>query len=199
MKVKAYLSYYSSDYNVFDASKDFYKTSDDYIKAINDNSFASNKSFNSPTNVYKGTDGQEYRYPNTSQESEDKVEYTECEAILCDKSGNEKTVDDFISDYVSQDVQLYVLKFDLDNCDPDFEEELNLWYTEHDNIQKCSDKHSNEWILNNEPKVDVFIVFKNKANETKYAKLSNCKIMEKQKLNIYILLVEQVNLIDKFN
>lgn len=198
MKVKAYLSYYNSDYNVFDASKDFYKTSDDYIKAMNGNSIAKT-SLNASTIVYKGTDGQEYRYSNTSQENEDKVDYTECEAILCDKNGNDKTVDGFISDYVSQDVQLYVLKFNLDDCEPDFEEELNLWYTEHNNIQKCSDKHSNEWILKNEPKVDVFIEFKNKANETKYAKLANCKIMEKQKFNIYILLVEQVNLIDKFN
>lgn len=199
MKVKTYLTYNSTDYGTFDANQNFYKSSDDYIKAMKNSVNTDKTPFNSSTIVYKGTDGQEYRYSNTSQENEDKVVYTECDAMLCDKDGKDKTVDDFISDYVSRDVQLYVMKFDFDNCDSDFEEEMNLWYIEHYNIQKYSDKHNNDWVLKNEPKVDMLIEFQNNANETKYAKLVNCKIMEKQNFNIYILLVEQVNLIDKFN
>ena len=193
MKVKAYLAYYDINSDDFNDMNDYYKTSDDYVQAVN----SMNKS--SSTIVYKAPSGQEYRFHDNVRQNEEKVAYAQCDAILYNKEGKDETVDEFITECVSKNVQLYTLRFDLDNCEPDFEQELNLWFSEHHNLQRYAKEKEDDWILNNEPKRNIKIEFINKANEKKYAEFVNCKIMEKQNLNIYIVLVEQVNLIDKFN
>jgi hypothetical protein len=54
-----------------------------------------------------------------------------------------------------------------------------------------------DWVLDNEPKRNIKLKFTNNANEEKFAILVNCKIMEKQNMNIYVILAEEINLIDK--
>ncbi len=205
MNITVYLPYYEYNDNDFEVDKDYYKSNDEYFNAIRENIQSTrndviqgmnNYMNNGSVKAYKDEYGQTYRYANKERESEDKVAYSKCEALIYDSNGKEETVDNFISDYVSKEMQLYVFKFNLDTADEEFEQEVNLWTTEHNKIQKYNERDE-DWVFENEPIRNIKIKFTNNANEEKYAELVNCKLMEKQSLNIYVVLVEEIKLIDK--
>lgn len=205
MNITVYLPYYEYNDNDFEVDKDYYKSNDEYFNAIRENIQSTrndviqgmnNYMNNGSVKAYKDEYGQTYRYTNKERESEDKVAYSKCEALIYDSNGKEETVDNFISDYVSKEMQLYVFKFNLDTADEEFEQEVNLWTTEHNKIQKYNERDE-DWVFENEPIRNIKIKFTNNANEEKYAELVNCKLMEKQSLNIYVVLVEEIKLIDK--
>lgn len=205
MNITVYLPYYEYNDNDFEVDKDYYKSNDEYFNAIRENIQSTrndviqgmnNYMNNGSVKAYKDEYGQTYRYANKERESEDKVVYSKCEALIYDSNGKEETVDNFISDYVSKEMQLYVFKFNLDTADEEFEQEVNLWNTEHNKIQKYNERDE-DWVFENEPIRNIKIKFTNNANEEKYAELVNCKLMEKQSLNIYVVLVEEIKLIDK--
>lgn len=205
MNITVYLPYYEYNDNDFEVDKDYYKSNDEYFNAIRENIQSTrndviqgmnNYMNNGSVKAYKDEYGQTYRYANKEHENEDKVAYSKCEALIYDSNGKEETVDNFISDYVSKEMQLYVFKFNLDTADEEFEQEVNLWTTEHNKIQKYNERDE-DWVFENEPIRNIKIKFTNNANEEKYAELVNCKLMEKQSLNIYVVLVEEIKLIDK--
>lgn len=205
MNITVYLPYYEYNDNDFEVDKDYYKSNDEYFNAIRENIQSTrndviqgmnNYMNNGSVKAYKDEYGQTYRYANKGRENEDKVAYSKCEALIYDSNGKEETVDNFISDYVSKEMQLYVFKFNLDTADEEFEQEVNLWTTEHNKIQKYNERDE-DWVFENEPIRNIKIKFTNNANEEKYAELVNCKLMEKQSLNIYVVLVEEIKLIDK--
>lgn len=205
MNITVYLPYYEYNDNDFEVDKDYYKSNDEYFNAIRENIQSTrndviqgmnNYMNNGSVKAYKDEYGQTYRYANKGRENEDKVAYSKCEALIYDSNGKEETVDNFISDYVSKEMQLYVFKFNLDTADEEFEQEVNLWTTEHNKLQKYNERDE-DWVFENEPIRNIKIKFTNNANEEKYAELVNCKLMEKQSLNIYVVLVEEIKLIDK--
>ena len=205
MNITVYLPYYEYNDNDFEVDKDYYKSNDEYFNAIRENIQSTrndviqgmnNYMNNGSVKAYKDEYGQTYRYANKGRENEDKVAYSKCEALIYDSNGKEETVDNFISDYVSKEMQLYVFKFNLDTADEEFEQEVNLWNTEHNKLQKYNERDE-DWVFENEPIRNIKIKFTNNANEEKYAELVNCKLMEKQSLNIYVVLVEEIKLIDK--
>jgi len=206
MKVKLYMPFYDYNDGDFDTDENFYKNDAEYFnamqKSVEQTSRAVEAGMNNYMNGgsvggYKSSDGQTYRFANKTSVSEDKVSYAECDAVLYGEDGNDRSVDDFIADYVSKDVQLYILKLDLDTSDEDFEQEINLWDIEHKKIQNYTKIKGEDWVFDNEPKRNIKLKFTNNANEEKFAILVNCKIMEKQNMNIYIILAEEINLIDK--
>ena len=206
MKVTLYLPYYDYNDGDFDVKNDYYKSNEDYFNAMQQNVQQTRGAvINSMSNYvnggsirdYQTSDGQTYRYGQQASQNEDKVAYAQCEAILYNEEGKDEKVDEFIEDYVSNDVQLYILNLDLDSSEEDFEQEINLWTTEHNNIQKYSNVKGDDWVLDNEPKRNIKLKFTNNANEEKFAELVNCKIMEKQGMNIYVVLAEEIKLIEK--
>lgn len=203
MKATIYLPYYSIyDDGYFDVSDDYYKSDSDYVNAIasnvkNTRNAIVNYVENGATNVYKSSDGQIYKYDNKSQNDVNKVSYAQCDAVIFNANGENESVDNFISEYVSKKPQLYIISLNLDTSDEDFEQELNLWTKDHNELQKYSSAKGDEWILDNEPVRDLRLEFLNNANEKTYAVLKNCKIMEKQGIGRYVILVNQINLIDK--
>lgn len=206
MKVTLYLPYYDYNDGDFDVSNDYYKSNEDYFNAMQQNvqqtrgaviDSMSNYMNGGSMRDYQTSDGQTYRFGQQTSQNEDKVAYAQCEATLYNEEGKDEKVDEFIEDYVSNDVQLYILNLDLDSSEEDFEQEINLWTTEHNNIQKYSEIKGDDWILDNEPKRNIKLKFINNANEEKFAELVNCKIMEKQGMNIYVVLAEEIKLIDK--
>lgn len=205
MNITVYLPYYEYNDNDFEVDKDYYKSNDEYFNAIRENIQSTRNAViqgmnnymnNGSVKAYKDEYGQTYRYANKERENEDKVVYSKCEALIYDSNGKEETVDNFISDYVSKEMQLYVFKFNLDTADEEFEQEVNLWNTEHNKLQKYNERDE-DWVFENEPIRNIKIKFTNNVNEEKYAELVNCKLMEKQSLNIYVVLVEEIKLIDK--
>lgn len=209
MKVTTYLPYYDYNDGDFDVNNDYYKSNDDYFNAMQRNVEQTRNAVtngmvnylnNGSVSEFKSSDGQTYRFGQKTSQTQEKVAYSKCEAIVYGEDGKEKDVDSIISDCVSKDVQLYILKFDLDTSEEDFEQELNLWSIEHKRIEEASKRikiNKDKWQLDNEPQRNIRISFKNKANEEKYAEMVNCKIVEKPNGNTYIIISEEINLIDK--
>lgn len=206
MNVTIYFPYYEYNDNDFSVDDNYYKSNEDYFNAIKENiqntrndviQGMNNYMNNGFIKTYKALDGETYRYNDKSHESEEKVGYSKCEALIYNEDGKEVSVDDFISDYVSKEMKLYVFKLNLDSAEEEFEQELNLWSTEHNNIQKYNNSKNEDWVFENEPIRNIRIKFINNANEEKYAELVNCKLMEKQGFNIYVVLSEQIKLMDK--
>jgi hypothetical protein len=209
MKTTLYLPYFKGiEEDDFAVSNNYYKDENDYANAMRNNFNMTNAAVangmnnymnGSSINTYQSTDGQYYRFGgnNAQQTNDNDIAYAKCESIMCGEDGNDEDIDKFIAEYVSKDVQLYIFKLNLDTADEEFEQELNLWFNEHSSIQRYSNVKGDAWILENEPKRNLRLKFINKANEEKYAELVNCKIMEKQGMNIYVILTEEINLIDK--
>lgn len=207
MKAEFYLPYYSAfEDGSFDVNSDFYKTNADYFNAMADSVAKTengimngmmNYERGGTLNDFRGTDGQTYAFRGNQQGKADKVDYAKCDGVLLNAEDNtDCIVDKFIEDFVSKDVHLYTINLDLDSSDEDFEQELNLWNRDHENIQKYSETKGNDWILDNEPMRNIRMKFKNKANDIVTADLVNCKIMEKHGITAYVILVEEINLID---
>lgn len=206
MKVTLSLPYYDYNDGDFDVNNDYYKSNEDYFNAIEKNvqqtretiiEGMSNYVNGGPITEFQGLNGQTYKFDAKTAQNEEKVAYAQCEAVIYDEEGKAKTVDGFIDDYVSKDIQLYVFRLDLDSCDEEFEQEVNLWVNEHNNIQKFIKGKGEDWVFENEPKRTIRVKFMNNANEEKFAELINCKIMENQRMDIYVVLVEEIKLIDK--
>lgn len=210
MKCTLYLAYYDYNDGDFDVSNDYYKSDDEYFKAVEQNVMRTRQSVfdgmmsyvgGVSVSDYRGVDGQTYRYGRDGGGDAEKVSYAKCEAVIYNPyndKGSGNDVDSFVSDCVSNDVQLYVLNLNLDTSDEDFEQELNLWMREHENIQSFSKAKGDTWVFDNEPMRNVRVKFLNNANEEKYAELVNCRIMERQGMCAYVVLCEKVNLIENF-
>ena len=61
-------------------------------------------------------------------------------------------------------------------------------------INQYKDKLGEEWVWMKEPKRNVKVHFKNKANENIYGVLENCKIMDIIDDNMFILFIEKITL-----
>jgi len=80
--------------------------------------------------------------------------------------------------------------------DEEFEEDYNFWVDEHESLNQYKDKLGEEKIWENEPTRTFYVEFLNKANETKYVRFENCKIIDKGDDDEYAILAEKITLID---
>ena len=119
--------------------------------------------------------------------------------VLCLSIDNKpETVDNLITYFFStRDVLLLVFYLILIRQMKNLKQSLAIWNRGHDEIHTY-ESYGEDWVLQNEPKRNVKICFKNNANKDIYAELVNCKIIERVKVGEYIILVEKINLIDKF-
>lgn len=204
MKVTLYLPYYDYNDGAFDVSGDYYDENE-YINAISDE-YNKNKDIvynsmldynNGSRNVLTGADGKTYKFASKASQDEDKVAHASCEGVIYDEDGKEDTVDNLIEHFAKTESFVELVEFDMDTPEEEFETELSLWKKEHENINKYKSVQGEEWAWVNEPKRNVKVSFVNKSNETIYAVLENCKIMDMVSQNMYIIFVEKISLIDK--
>jgi len=204
MKVTLYLPYYDYNDGAFDVNNEYYNENE-YINAIS-NEYNKNKDiiYNSMMDFKNGSqggligsDGKTYKFGSKTSQNEDKVSYSSCEGIIYDEDGNEDNIDKIIEHFAKTESFVELVEFDMDTPEEEFETELSLWKKEHENINQYKSIQGEEWAWVNEPKRNVKMSFKNKANETIYAVLENCKIMDIVDRNMYILFVEKISLIDK--
>jgi len=118
------------------------------------------------------------------------------EAIILNENGEDETVDGLITNCVSQDVVVNIIKFNRDNMDEEFEEDYNFWIDEHEKLQQYKNAIGEDRVWENEPTRTFYAEFLNKANETKYARFENCKILEKGDEDEYAILAEKITLVD---
>jgi len=204
MKVTLYLPYYDYNDSEFDADESYYGEGE-YSNAVYDD-FMRNKDIveshmndyrNGSRGVFTGTDGKTYKFGTKAQEKDDKVSYSSCEASLYDEDGADETVDGLIQKFAMQKDFIEMIEFDLDTSEEEFETECSIWENEHNGINSYRDKAGDEWVASKEPKRNVKMHFKNKANEDIYAVLENCKIMDNSERGTFIVYVEKISLIDR--
>ena len=203
MEVTLYLPYYDYNDGNFDVSNDYY-SEDEYSNAMSKN-FNESKDIvynsvlaakNGTGSLVQGSDGHTYKFGQKTSQSEDKVAFSKCEGILSDISGEEDTVDSIISKFASQKQFLEIIDFDLDTSEEEFETELSLWTREHNSINKYKDKLGEDWVLAKEPKRNLKVHFKNKANQDTYAIFEDCRIMDIMDKTSFVLFVEKISLVD---
>lgn len=205
MKSKLYMPYYDYNDGAFDVNGNYYNE-DDYINAVS-TEYNKNKDIiynsvldakNGTGSLIQGNDGQTYKFGANIAQNEDKVAYSECDAMLYDGNGEDETVDNIITHFAKKEPFIEMLEFDDENCEEEFMCEVSLWIREHNGINKYKDFKGEEWAWVNEPKRNIRISFDNNANEKVYATLENCKIMDIVGSNAMIIFIERIRLIDKF-
>ena len=203
MEVTLYLPYYDYNDGNFDVSNDYY-SEDEYSNAMSKN-FNESKDIvynsvlaakNGTGSLVQGSDGHTYKFGQKTSQSEDKVAFSKCEGILSDISGEEDTVDSIISKFASQKQFLEIIDFDLDTSEEEFETELSLWTREHNSINEYKDQLGEDWVLAKEPKRNLKVHFKNKANQDTYAIFEDCRIMDIMDKTSFVLFVEKISLVD---
>jgi len=204
MEVTLYLPYYDYNDGAFDVNGEYYNENE-YIDAIS-NEYNKNKDIvynsmldynNGSRNVFTGVDGQTYKFGSKASQNEDKVAYASCDGTLYNEDGENDNVDLLIEHFAKQESFIEMIEFNMDTPEEEFETELSLWTREHSKINSYKVAQGEEWAWVNEPQRNVKIAFKNKANDTVYAVLENCKIMDIVDRNMYIVFVEKISLIDK--
>ena len=205
MEVKFYLPYYDYNDGAFDVSNDYYGENE-YSKLMTEEYEKSKdivynsvmEARNGSRTLLEGQDGQTYKFGEKTYENEQKVAYSSCDGSLITIDGEDESVDGFIEKFASQKQFLEMIELNLDSSEEEFETELSLWIKEHINIVKYGEKLGDEWVLSKEPKRNLRVVFVNKSNETIYAILEDCMIMEIVDNKSFIVIVKKIRLIDKF-
>ena len=204
MEVTLYLPYYDYNDDAFTASDEYYGEGE-YANAMADD-YNRNKDIvynaalgmsNGHRGVFSGTDGQTYKFGQKTSQSEDKVSYSTCKAMLYNEDGDDETVDGIITKFAKQESFIEMADFDLDTVEEEFESEMNVWSREHTKINSYIGRAGEAWVASKEPKRDLKMSFKNEAGEMTYAVLHNCKIMDNSERDSWVLYIEEINIIDK--
>ena len=199
MKVTLYIKLESYNDGDFDVRNDYYKSNEEFFEAMRLDEIAhSGDAYNAISNLgnlTKSDTAKMYKLSNSTKNANENN--YKSEAILLDENGNDETVDNLITNCVSQDVVINILKFNRDSMDEEFEEDYNFWIDEHNSINKFKDKLDDDKVWENEPSRTIYVEFLNKANEVKYVRFDNCKILDMIDNDEYAILSEKITLIDK--
>lgn len=182
----------------FDISNDYYKSDEEFFDAMDrENKKYSNVAYDAISRLGNLSNKKVAKFGSQNNSSKNiTTNNYKSEAIILNENGEDETVDNLITNCVSQDVVVNIIKFNRDNMDEEFEEDFNFWVDEHKNINQYKDKIGEDKVFENEPTRNFKVEFKNNANETKYAMYINCKILEEEGNDEYAILAEKIILID---
>lgn len=199
MKLTLYIDLEGFDDGDFDTRNDYYKSNEDFFDALEaENKRNKNVAYEVVSNLGKNSNLKISNFSNDGrkQGNNAKSNTYKTEITLFNEDGKEETVDNLITNCFSQDVVVNLFEFNRENMDAEFEEDYKFWCDEHDKIQSYKDKIDENTIWQYEPTRTYKAEFLNNANEVKYAKFENCKIIEKEGVDKYYILVEKITLID---
>lgn len=200
MNVTFYMPYFDYNDDSFSVDNNYYKDNDYTNKLVSEYEKYKDiiyETMSDSTGSHSGLNGNTYMMGQKSPYKEDKISYAQCQGLLYDMDNNPETVDNLITYFSQQEMFITRFRLDFNSSDEEFETEFGVWNRGHDEIHTY-ESYGEDWVLQNEPKRNVKICFKNNANKDIYAELVNCKIIERVKVGEYIILVEKINLIDKF-
>lgn len=125
---------------------------------------------------------------NNQQNSFSDEEYTYCSSTveLTDIDGNSETIDNLLGYFRNKEAFYLFAKFNQDEMDEDVESELKMWERETNKIN--SYPQDEDWKIDNLPTKNLKI----SINNTAFADLKNCKIMEKYGVSEYAILVQEI-------
>lgn len=191
MIVKLYLPYNTYDDGDFDS--DVKMTNDEYFAKMREEEIRNrNVAFDFVNGRRYNRQMSDASWNEGVRHNDGKVRFISAECILHNDEDQEKTVDDFVSECVAQDVGISILHFDMDKIDEEFEEEMNLWDEEHRSINQYVDKMGEDWVFKNEPVKNLRVEYLNKVGEKQYAEMVNCRILEKMSITSYAILYEKI-------
>lgn len=198
MKVTLYLKLEGFNDGDFDVRNDYYKSDDEFFDAMDrENKKYSNVAYDVVSGLGGLSGNRTAKFGGFSNATKNATENNyKSEALLYDEKGNEETVDNIITNAVSQDVVINIIKFNRDSMDEEFEEDYNFWVGDHESLSQYKDKIGEDKVWENEPTRTFYVEFTNKANETKYVRFENCKILDKGDDDEYAVLAEKITLID---
>ena len=197
MNVTLYIKLEGFNDGDFDMSNDYYKSDDEFFDAMDmENKKYSNVAYDAIGNLGNNIGKKTAKFNLSTNSKNAKEDNYKSEALLFDENGNDETVDNLITNCVSQDVVINIIKFNRDSMDEEFEEDYNFWVDEHEKLSQYKDALGEDKIWENEPTRTLYVEFINKANETKYARFENCKILQKGDEDEYAVLAEKITLID---
>ena len=198
MKVTLYLKLEGFDDGDFDVSNNYYESDEAFFDAMDrENKKYSNVAFDVISNLGNNIKNKTAKFSNKRTNGKNAKENNyKSEALLLDESGKDETVDNLITNSLTQDVVVNIIKFNRESMDEEFEEDYNFWVDEHESLNQYKDKLGEEKIWENEPTRTFYVEFLNKANETKYVRFENCKIIDKGDDDEYAILAEKITLID---
>ena len=129
-----------------------------------------------------------------------KVEYSfvPCKGKLFIGNNVEVDVDYLIEIFAKRQRFQGEIRLDYTTMSEEFEEELKDWENTHQNVKRVGLERSKEWIEANIPLRDIYVMFKNKANEDVFGVLRAVKLQGHKTLGVYNILAEDFNLVDDF-
>ena len=198
MKATLYIEMENYEDGDFDVSNNYYKSDEEFFDAMDkENKKYSNVAYDAISGLGNLSNKKVAKFGNQNNFSKNAATNNyKSEAIILNENGEDETVDNLISNCVSQDVVVNIIKFNRDNMDEEFEEDFNFWIDDHNNINKYKDKLGEDKVFENEPTRNFKVEFLNNANETKYAMMVNCKVLEQEGNDEYAILAEKIILID---
>jgi len=198
MKVTLYIEMENYEDGDFDVSNNYYKSDEEFFDAMDrENKKYSNVAYDAVSGLGNLSNNNTAKFGSQNKGTKNaSTNNYKSEAIILNENGEDETVDGLITNCVSQDVVVNIIKFNRDNMDEEFEEDFNFWVDDHNNINQYKDKLGEDRVWQNEPTRNLKIEFINNANETKYAMYVNCKILEQEGNDEYAILAEKIILLD---
>lgn len=199
MNVTLYIELENYEDGDFDVSNNYYESDEAFFDAMDkENKKFSNLAYETVSNIGNISNKKAAKFGKLYKTTKNATQNNyKSEAIIFDETGKDETVDNFITNCVSNDVVVNIIKFNRESMDEEFEEDFNFWIDEHNNINKYKDKLGEDKILENEPTRNLKVEFVNKAGETKYAMYINCKILEQGEGDEYAILAEKIILLNE--
>jgi len=204
MEVTLYLPYYDYNDDAFDVGNNYYNEGEYAEKMSSEYNNSKDIVYNSVLNaqngngtIVQGFDGQAYKLGSRQTQSEDKVAFSSCKATMYGGNGEHETVDNLIAHYVDGKPFVEMVELDDDVSEDEFISEISLWVKEHNGINKYKEFKGEDWAWVNEPKRNIKISLVNKADETIYGNIENCKIMDIVDGRTMIIYIEKFTLIDE--
>ena len=199
MKATLYIEMENYEDGDFDVSNNYYKSDEEFFDAMDrENKKYSNVAYDAISGLGNLSNKKVAKFGNQNNFSKNATTNNyKSEVIILNENGEDETVDNLISNCVSQDVVVNIIKFNRDNMDEEFEEDFNFWIDDHNNINKYKDKLGEDKVWENEPIRNFKVEFLNNANETKYARMVNGKVLEPEGNDEYAILAEKIILLDE--
>lgn len=198
MKAMLYIEMENYEDGDFDVSNNYYKSDEEFFDAMDrENKKYSNVAYDAVSELGNLSNKKMAKFGSQNKNLKNAATNNyKSEVIILNENGEDETVDGLITNCVSQDVVVNIIKFNRDSMDEEFEEDFNFWIDDHNNINQYKDKIGEDKVWQNEPTRNFKVEFVNNANETKYAMYVNCKILEEEGNDEYAILAEKIILID---
>ena len=179
MKINVHILIESFDDGDFDVSNTYYKSDEEYFSKMRaEEQMYSNVAYDVVNNLGSNSKGKTASFQLKNIYENDNAKYFSCPAEIYDADHNEETVDNIITYCFSNDVVINTIAFNMEEMCDEFYENIRFWESDHVEINKHINELGEDKVWKNEPLRNLKIEFVNKANETKFANLINCRILE---------------------